>query len=513
MKIRYFAQKGFLLQDTSLTFLACTVSTVVFFASMVLSWNFHYVSTALLILSGLALFIFFAASKRSLFELRAIFSAAWFVSIGLACLRININQKPWILMTWVCLWLTYLCFIIGFLAYSKFFLFNMKVRKPIPAKKEILLRIPEQERTVFWGIIALFTVTFGSFIFEATKLKCVPIFSSDMNAYINFHIKGIHYLTVSSILVFPFSYYYIKTYSSPFLKRSLLIVLSVMASMVPLLIVSRQLFILEVVVGTLVVAAAGRKKEIVCLVFAGIIMVGGYCVLSLARNQNAQYLESVFNIVNVGSSQSRATQSETSLSSAPQSASNQESSSQSTTSRSVAIQSSTSTPLASVSSSNSLPMYLYQPYMYVTFNFDNFNYLVVNQKEYTYGKQILYPIICLSPLKFFFPSLADLNPYLINPYLNTYPICYGVYYDFGVSGLVIYFLLIGFVSCWVVSKEGKSIFSTISAAIIKYALLFSFFTNFFADPTIAFYFILILVSYICTTYRFRTKKSLSQTVS
>ena len=136
-----------------------------------------------------------------------------------------------------------------------------------------------------------------------------------------------------------------------------------------------------------------------------------------------------------------------------------------------------------------LPIFISQPYIYISNNYDNFNYLVNNLSSFSFGLKSLYPIIALTGLKFYIPSLADFHIYVVKEELSTLTLIYDAYYDLGIVGIILFGILLGTV-IYVLERllytKNNPIIYLIYAQITLYLML-AFFTTWFSNPTTWFY--------------------------
>ena len=145
-----------------------------------------------------------------------------------------------------------------------------------------------------------------------------------------------------------------------------------------------------------------------------------------------------------------------------------------------------------------VPIFISQPYIYISNNYDNFNYLVSNISSYSLGLKSLYPFIALTGLKFFMPALADFPIYVVKEELSTLTLVYDAYYDFGIFGIILFGILLG---CMIYVLERLMYTKNNPIVYLIYAqstlyLLLSFFTTWFSNPTTWFYFAISVLIYI-----------------
>lgn len=144
-----------------------------------------------------------------------------------------------------------------------------------------------------------------------------------------------------------------------------------------------------------------------------------------------------------------------------------------------------------------MPIFVTQPYMYVANNFENFNCMVVQLTEHTWGIRMLFPVFALTGLKFVFPQLTSSVIYLTKPELTTLTMFYDAYYDFGIVGVFCVALMIGIAAKVLtrVVKNSKNPVAYLFYGQLAIYLGLAFFTTWFSNPTTWFWLILTGVMY------------------
>lgn len=431
---------------------ASIVGAAAFLVAFLLNVRYCTFSSFIMISCGIFLYVIFVRKNKDIFNNQAIFSGVWFCSIGLALLRLNLNQVPWGEKTWVCLFIAYIAFLFGNS------ILNTRKGHDISSVNEI------KQPVFFLLIILSFVVAAIAFISEAVILDYIPAFSSDQTAYVAFYVKGIHYFTVSIILFVPLCILYLKKFSNIIsrIKIILLAICSVISFAIPVLIVSRQIALLQTILCIFALYYDENKetrKNFLAIAVVIAVGVSNWVVISNLRNQNNEYLREVFDAPSV--------------------------------TQEAPVENEKKEP--EVSFSNNVakwPMCIYHPYMYISFNFDNFNYSVSRIDRCAKGIYSLHPLIHMSPLI----RLYNKYPmYIYNKIYNTFPIIYPPYYDFGIIGIFIYMLLIGLISKFSDMWDKKDPFLQMISYLIKFALMFSFFASFFANTAFLFYIVLLLI--------------------
>ena len=455
---------NFLLINKSKHLVSSFYILFVFFIQRYISIDLPILSFLLLFLSGIAFYISFYIKEKSFFSPAGVFSIIWFGSIGLSQLRLNINQIPFSLKTWIVLGCTYLFFYLGYNLCPK-----IKLRRYTYSSTKILS-----------SINLLFFVITSAFLIEVYIRGFIPLFSSDPTAYIAFSVSGIHYLVVSCILIPPLTIVLLFKSNKNLSKFQYiyLIIENLICLIIPILIVSRQLLMMEIVLICMTFAKKYKQSEKIILIIMMLVIFISFVILSFGRNQDSDYLNYVFNQKNKYTSYYY--QSDTKLSK-------------------IEIEQYNSlykgiNQFNRVNLDN-LPMPFYQIYMYISFNYDNLNYKIATIDHYAYGKSSFFPLFALTGIKFLAPEkfVFSTSNYLTT--FNTNPICYTPYIDFGLLGVMAYMLIIGIISKQVTIHSSYDN-GIIQYSILNYCLLFSFFSSFFSNATTIIYIlILALINY------------------
>ena len=149
-----------------------------------------------------------------------------------------------------------------------------------------------------------------------------------------------------------------------------------------------------------------------------------------------------------------------------------------------------------------MPMWIQYPYMYIANNYENLNCLVEaissGVGSYSMGLRMLFPFVALTGLKFVMPQLVVGEVFITKPELNTLTILYDAYYDFGILGVILFGIVLGFLCGWVVNlmkKKDNPITYLLFGQVMMYLML-SFFFFLFSNPTTWFWFAITMIMYI-----------------
>ncbi len=396
-------------------------------------FEIYFLSGIVLILAALFLYSQDYRKSRNLIHLRGLFSLAWVGGQGVACLKLSELQVPWGIKTWLCFLLAYVGFWVTYQILDNMFSegdrydrFRQKRRTPV--------------RPLFHCMVIVTVLSVAAFILEAAVLGYIPLFVRGVpHAYSEFHLTGVHYFTVSCVLVPGMAVaFFCQGGSRREVNNLLALIMTLISLAIPILCVSRFQFIFAVVLAVFVYLCYNRHISVwVCLgllVFVGVF----YVILTVARSHDVEYLNGIFEMKN---------------------------------------------PY--------LPIFISQPYIYIANNYENFNCLVEALPFHTWGIRMLYPLWTLTGLKFLFPYLISFPIYIDKAELSTLTLFYDSYYDYGIIGVLLFACLLGAVCYYLTSKlkDMRNPMSYLFYGQFAIYMALSFFTTWFSNPTTWFYFI------------------------
>ena len=404
--------------------------------------------------AGIGIYIYRVKKTGNLADLPGLLAAGWLGGMGLACLKLSRLQGSWAIRTWICFLMIYPSFKKGYSQVEK-------DGKVAAETKKRQAETGKKWKILYSAIIATAVMSVLAFAIEACVLGYVPFFADTGHAYLEFHITGLHYFTVQCVMIPGMTVAYWKKGRPE--RKELLVLLgcNLTAVIIPVLCVSRFHLIFGVAIAVMTGFSAfceriSLKKMWLPLVLLLAGGVGFYILISMMRNQSAEYLQTVFEIKN------------------PE-----------------------------------IPVWIAQPYMYITSNYDNFNCMVVQLKRHAYdGVRMMYPFFALTGLKFLFPVQISRPPFLIKKELSTFTLFYDAYYDFGMIGLAVFAWLLGRISVKITELAKKVETPVIHLFYGQMAvyLLLSFFTTWFSNPTVWFRLLMTGILYILISVAGRDKR-------
>lgn len=391
------------------------------------------------VLMGAAVWLYISDYRKSgsLIHLRGIFSLAWVGGQGISCLKLSRLQGPWSVMTWLC----FLAAFAGFYLTFEYLTWRYPGRRGPRREGPRWNYFRDAEGRIFISMAVILTVSVLCFILEAAVLGYVPFFLRGVpHAYSEFHITGVHYFTVSCVLVPALSviYLYSNQGRSPGKCRAVL-AMDVVAVLIPILCVSRFQLILGVALAVLTYMAMDSRVPAWYGLAAAAALVPFYIILTIARSHDVEYLNGIFEMKNAAT-----------------------------------------------------PIFITQPYMYVANNYDNFNCLVENLAGHTFGLKMLFPLWALTGLKFLKPELVNFQIFVNKEELTTLTLFYDAYYDFGIAGVLLFSCLLGALAWYLMGllKKMRNPVGYLFYAQIAMYFALSFFTTWFSNPTTWFWFVL-----------------------
>ena len=300
---------------------------------------------------------------------------------------------------------------------------------------------------LFYIEISTFIISIISLFIEIAVLKFIPLFTLNTpHAYSSFHIFGIHYLTVlakflpiiSTVLLFNCEYKFKNLFLNINKYKFIILIGYVYPIILSLLLVSRSILFYSIIYTLLyililninIIKTIKIKYKILFILF----FILSYVTITIFRAHDAIYLNNIFDM------------------------------------------------------KYNLPIFISQPYSYISQNFENLNYLIKELTVFSLGKRTFSPIWTLTLIKKFFTLNIYTYPYLIKEELSTCTFLYDIYYDFSIYGVAVFIFIISKVFKFfegIIDKyKSNSIlkinpfFIIIYVVLLSY-ILFSFFQNYF----------------------------------
>lgn len=405
----------------------------------------YYLSGAALLLAALWLYGRDYFHSKNPIHLRGIFSLFWIGGQGLACLKLSHLQSDWAVLTWISLALAYLGFWLVFELLSRTYGSGYESYSNWNSFRG-------DTKALFHIICGVTGISLLCFLAEAVKLGYVPLFLRGVpHAYSEFHLTGVHYFTVSCVLVPSLAVLFFHEGRGRGSERRSLAVIAMagISLLIPMLCVSRFQFVFAVMLAVFTYISLQKSIHPLYLAGLGVVLIVVYLILTVARSHDVTYLNGIFEM-----------------------------------------------------KYEKMPIFITQPYMYIANNYDNFNCLVEQLPKHSYGMKGLFPLWALSGLKFFFPQLIDYPIYINKQELTTLTMFYDAYYDFGWIGVLVFSCLLGLAAYLLTIKlrELRNPLGYLFYAQMAVYFMLSFFTTWFSNTTT--WFNLILTGIMAVYYGF-----------
>ncbi len=361
------------------------------------------VAAALLVCVGIFIYCWLLRVRRCPVNLCGLLILSWSVGLGLAILRLSSLHDPWTWQTKICFGAFPVCFLLG-------------EGIIIKRREKKLQKMAYQPPRLFICILVTAAISTLTFIAEALILGYIPIFSEDTHAYNYFHVTGLHYFTVSSMMTHALSAIFLLDAKKRGVRLNkkqvvLLAIANIISISVAIMCISKLQFLLILGLPVLILLGNVRvadfrklpwKKIFIIAGAVMVLLVGVMVGFTLLRHYEPGYLDDIFEFRN-----------------------------------------------------GDIPIWIQYPYMYIANNFANFNCLTSELTEHTYGLRQLFPVFALTGTKFIWPQLVNFPLYVVKEEINTLTIIYDAYYDFGIAGVIGFGFVLGLVSSWI-SEEAAS---------------------------------------------------------
>ena len=373
----------------------------------------HYACALMLVICAVFVYLYtaFIPAKRNWWDIRALFSAIWLFTIGLASLRLTDYQRPWELATWLMLSGSYAMFYLGST-------FGIHLGKKCYDKyssgisiKNISFRLHGDR--LFWICFGVTIFCMLCFAANIALRGFIPYFARTGNAYVEFYSK-FYIFCVAGTGISGLSYYTLKTQKLSVWKKIFLWFSIVYSTFLfPMLVVSRGMFLTAALSLTTVVFYLNKRRFL--LLVLSIAVIGAfYMEGTKARGYSEAQLNEFFEPSVIAPDNESTDPS--SPSDTPEETPNE-------------------TPGFQLSGSAAFI------YSYLTVSHDNFNEAVRTVDTYTYGLRQLLPFNVILRIGAIDATVEEVGHNFVREHLNTTNLVGEAYYDFGATGVILLMLL------------------------------------------------------------------------
>jgi oligosaccharide repeat unit polymerase len=394
-----------------------------------------------LIALGLVVFsvlVFLSAYKyyNDMLSPAGVYLTIWLFSAGVSNLYLSGHQQMWDGHMWLAVLGSTFAFFVGVFSFE-----IVRGRKMIlPPIGEFKIEWDMNRFRTF--IYSLFTVSLLAYLLEIRRFG-IPILSgAPTTAYEGFGINYVHYLTVTFVLVIILSLSYIK--AKGFFK-SLSIGPIAIISIAAITSLLARGHLIMVLVMLLVVYNYMFKK--ISLRYLLVFMVIGLLLFNAVGNirlaNRAAWLAKHVGRVDLPNKVS----------------------------------------------------WLAWPYLYISMNFENLRTAIKERDEFYFGRVSLKPLWAVTLSKSYYLRGTKKYRNYTNPGFNVSTYLADLYADFGFAGTFIVPFLLGLFSnifyYWVRYK--KQFYLLLIYGLVVYSLAWTFFSNYFNDPLLYFFIVIIIV--------------------
>ncbi len=406
------------------------------------------VSGFLLLSMAFILYIVFAYREKNLVSFPALLSFFWIGGEGLACFKFSKLHTEWSNITWLVFFLFYISFMLGYN------LFECDSRRNIRRKKN--QKRYRVELRIFICIVLLTILSITALSTEIVQSENLPFFSGITNSYSTISLTGIHYFTISCVLILPLSIIYLFCIKKMTTRKVLTVIfLDLVALSIPILSVSNYLIVIGLIMTFIVLLSIKKVLKVRTVIYliaiAIVAMIPIRSGMAVFVSKDTEQAEDFYQLEDID-----------------------------------------------------MPLYLVKPYVNIVNNYDNFNCMVEDLPEHAMGVRVLYPILSAAG----YIQTKDCPTYTTNDKLDTLPIIYDAYYDFGIVGVVIFGLIFGLVcrKIWTLVREERNPVIYLFYGQIAMYVSLSFYGTWFSSPAIWFWLLLTLCIYFIVELGIEQKK-------
>lgn len=404
-------------------------------------------ASVLLILISFFAYIAFKKIEKNFFSIIALLSLSLFFSLGLATLKlIGLQDHIWSIQTWICFYMFYTFFVFSnyCLNSSKKYCITFLVKYKIIIKKKGI--------RIYTFIVLLTFLSLISFTYVVWIEGYIPLFSTDQFSYAKFGSEASIALFYQISVILPGLAYYEKNSESySVFQRNALVICIFLNLIICILLKSRDFLLGTAIIFIVSVSFClmrnykkiklKTKHKIIILVLS-IFALLLFIYVTKQRNYSSNYIYNLYQPKN-----------------------------------------------------KNIPANIISFYTYITMGYYNFDKMISQINQYSFGLKQLNPFIILMHLNEIKLQVANLPDYFVQKELNLYGYLGDAYYDFGIAGIV----FSGFISGWIYSFFEKFYFySRKSYALVLYAIaihhcILFFFTSWLSNFQYFVYITILLI--------------------
>ena len=440
----------------------------------------HFAVAALLMICAVAayLYIVLVQTDRNWFDIRAIFSAIWLATLGLAALRLSGYQVEWEKKTWVCQAIAYATFHLGVSVGDTYCLgLYDKVKKYIKKHNRYQFRMHEDR--LFWICVAVTLMGLVSFLMNVRSQGFIPFFvKGGGNDYLNFYTKW-YIFAVAGTMISGLSYYVLKTQKLPVWKQVILWCSIIYSTFVfPILSVNRSA-LLTAALSLITAIFYLNKKRLGVLILCVILLAGAFAVCTNARGYSEEQLNAFFEPVQLG------TEATTEPPATEPPATEPPATEPPATEPPVTEPPATE-PAPTENEGFQLSGTAAFIYSYLTVSHDNMNEAIKHDVDYTYGIRQMIPFNVILKIPALTEAIDNSSIYKVRDHLNTVNIIGYAYYDFGMIGVAVLMFIwaVIFGTIQAIFRKDQGVFSMLALGNTMTPVVLCFFAVWMSEFTL-----------------------------
>lgn len=440
--------------------LEVTAIVVVYLVGGLLSPEHNLIGFLWMLAGCIGLFLYYAISNRNLLDFRGVLIAS--ITGGVACcqLRLSEIQTVWEVETWICHALALCCFCIGHEVVKhhsgkRVALRTKNLWDKYGAKK---FHFAFQPKRAFYATIFLAVMPIVLFCIQVKIKGFIPLFVQRYDAYMLFYTRLSIFINLV-ILAAPMAFWCLKNLKLNLWQRIAMYAIIPLPTIIFQLMVQRGLFIWSICILLVMVYFESKRKFLgvtmtVCLMIAGVLFSSAMRGIPADAMQTIWKMDGQITIsTNKPTDPTETTDEDSSEDTSPEH--------KPSTGQTITIQ---------------IPEFVYAPYYYVINGIENFDYMVKDLDEHSWGLMQVSPFTVILRFPALKDKIAALPRFTLLP--NSTSILYNdFYYDFGLIGVAIEMLLLGML-CAVVQNatlRKRDFFAYLEHGVLLAVIVTAFF--------------------------------------
>ena len=401
-------------------------------------------------------FLYYSIKSKNLFDLRAILYGSITGAIAVCQLRISQIQEVWKAETWCLFALALSFFTIG---YAITELIEINGSKSEETQEKVFFKrfvFKFNPKKVYYTTIFLAVMPIVFFCIQVAIKGFIPIFVQRYDAYILFYTRLSIFINLV-IFSAPLAFWCLKNMKLNLGQRILMYSILPLPTIIFQLMVQRGLFVWSICILLIMVYLQCKHKVLGVTLVVG-LLIFGILFSSAMRAIPADAMREIWKL-----------DEEVEIGNDSDSSDEDEEFEEGGKNHSSVIK-------------IKIPSFVYAPYYYIINGMENFNEMVGNIEQHSYGLRQITPFTVVLRFPALKEAIAKHPNFRILPN-STACLIYDFYYDFGVIGVIIEMLLLG-ILCAIVQKLGKeknNLFAILEYGVLLAIILTAFFAAWISE--------------------------------